>query len=184
MDWVHEPLVALALSTTWHLLHRVVYAALPPVTSDHWFVRSPSLSFWAFAAFCPFCWSLRKCNYESLFIFVLSCGTEHTVPTITDNQSPPVLVIWFWHWKKCPKRSETAEMDPFNVKEKIGMSLSLKKQYFHVLTPKIWWYPLIIRYKYWKICNQLLFDAWVWSWCQNYKNIASSGTNKHTKTSI
>jgi hypothetical protein len=38
--------------------------------------------------------------------------------------------------------------------------------------------------KYWKMCNQLLSDAWVWSWFQNYKIIAHSGINKHTKISI
>jgi hypothetical protein len=47
---VHDPPLALA-----HLLiqppgaRRVCGAA----TSDHWFVRSPSLSFWAFAALAP-----------------------------------------------------------------------------------------------------------------------------------
>ena len=56
--------------------------------------------------------------------------------TVADNQSPPVLEICFWHWKKCPKRSETAEMDLFNVKEKIGMSRSLKKAIFSFFDPQ------------------------------------------------
>ena len=47
----------------------------------HWFIRSPSLSLCAFPAFCPFCWSARECNYNWIFIFVLSCGTEHTGTT-------------------------------------------------------------------------------------------------------
>ena len=101
--------------------------------------------------------SYEEHDYQQLFLFHKlrgvtvadlahhAFGLPSIKTTVVDNQSPPVVVIWFWCWKKSPKRSETAEMDPFNVKEKIGINRSLKKAIFYFLTPKIWWYPLIIR---------------------------------------
>lgn len=58
---------------------------------------------------------------------------------------PAYLLNWFWCWQKCPNRSETAEMNFFKIKGKIGTSRSPKKHYFHFLTSKIWRYPLTIR---------------------------------------
>ena len=104
--------------------------------------------------------------------------------TVTDNQNLPVLVIWLWHWKKYPKRSETAEMNPFNVKEEIGMSQSLKKAIFSFFDPQNLAVPLNNSLKIPKNVQSTPF------WClslilvSELQNITSSGINKHTKTSI
>ena len=95
--------------------------------------------------FCPFISGISHscstcpvviCIPTQITRFKTQNSSNQTQVTVADNQSPPVLEICFWHWKKCPKRSETAEMDPFNVKEKIGMSQSLKKAIFSFFDPQ------------------------------------------------